>query len=285
LFILQTNPSIKRLMNVCLCMWQKENLNLIDEDFGTSNPSINTSLRRPAILANLQSDILHLQGFKSTSNASLDLKLGVIKNAFPNASFPLGAVHEFLSEQKEDAASANGFIAGLLSALMGNSGSTLWISSSRTLFPPALKTFGIDPDRFIFIDLQKEKDVTWAMDEALKCGALTSVVGEVQKISFTESRRLQLAVERSQVTGFILRNNVRNLSTTACVSRWKITPMPSEPINDLPGIGFPKWRVELQRVRNGKPGVWDIQWTNREFVVLSPLTSNYERLKFVQNAG
>src|SRR5205085_2314452 len=156
-----------------------------------------------------------------------------------------------------------------LSALMGNNGSTLWISSSRTLFPPALKTFGIDPDRFIFIDLQKEKDVIWAMDEALKCGALTSVIGEVQKISFTESRRLQLAVEKSQVTGFILRNNVRNLNTIACVSRWKITPMPSVPIaigaDDLPGIGFPKWRVELQRVRNGKPAVWDIQCRNGNF--------------------
>src|SRR5260221_3239639 len=87
LFILKTSSSTKRLKNVCPCMWQKENLNLIDEDFGTSNPSIKTSLRRPAILADLQSDILRLQGFKSTSNSSLDLKLGVIKNAFPNSTF------------------------------------------------------------------------------------------------------------------------------------------------------------------------------------------------------
>lgn len=40
------------------------------------------------------------------------------------------------------------------------------------------------------------------MEEALKCGGLAAVVGEVQDISFTASRRLQLAVEQSGVTGF-----------------------------------------------------------------------------------
>ncbi len=156
---------------------------------------------------------------------------------------------------------------------MGNAGASLWISSSRTLFPPALKSFGIDPDRFIFIDLKKERDVIWAMDEALKCGALTSVIGEIQKISFTESRRLQLAVEQSQVTGFILRNNSRNMNTTACVSRWKITPLPSEQVDELPGIGFPKWKVELLKIRNGKPAAWDIQWMNGKFMPVYKLFS------------
>jgi protein ImuA len=142
----------------------------------------------------------------------------------------------------------------------------LWISSSRTLFPPALKSFGLEPDRFIFIDLQKEKEVIWAMEEALKCEALSAVVGEIREIDFTASRRLQLAVEQSRVTGFILRNNYRNLNTTACVSRWKITPLSSESVDELPGIGFPKWKVELVRMRNGRSGVWDIQWVEGRFL-------------------
>lgn len=206
-----------------------------------------------------------MQGFKSSGNASLDVGLGPIKSAFPNGSFPLGAVHEFLSPRKEDAASTCGFIAGLLAALMGNKGATLWISSSRTLFPPALKSFGLSPDRFIFIDLKKEKDVLWAMDEALKCRALSAVIGEMRDLDFITSRRLQLAVEQSEVIGFILRNNYRSQGTTACVSRWKITSLPSESYDDLPGIGFPKWRVELLRIRNGKPGAWDIQWIDGRF--------------------
>jgi protein ImuA len=240
-------------------------------------------IKRVDIIAELQTEILRLQGFKPSSSMAVDVGLGPIINSFPNASFPLGCVHEFLSARTEDAAATTGFVAGLLAAIMGSSGTSLWISSSRKLFPPALKSFGIQPDRFIFVDLQKEKDVIWAMDEALKCGALTAVVGEMREISFTASRRLQLAVEQSQVTGFLLRNNYRNLNTTACVSRWKITSLPSVPIaigmdDELPGIGFPNWKVELLRIRNGKTGIWDIRWADGKFhpVYKSPSISDQQ---------
>ena len=267
-------------MDACQHMLQNAKLNLTDGDFLTVDSNVIKPPKRSDIIADLQTDILRLQGFKSFNNAAVDRGLGLIKNAFPNATFPLGAVHEFLSEKPEDASASGGFIAGLLATLMGSNGAALWISSCRKIFPPALKTFGIQPDRFIFIDLRKEAEVIWAMDEALKCGALTAVVGEVRNISFTESRRLQLAVEQSQVTGFILRNNFRRLNTTACVSRWKVTPLPSESIDELPGIGFPKWRVELIRVRNGRPGVWDIQWIDGKFQsVDKPLTASQEKQK------
>ncbi len=230
--------------------------------------------KRADIIALLQTDILRLQGFKPSNHVGVDVGLGSIKDAFPNASFPLGAVHEFLSERKEDTTATSGFIAGLLSPLMAAGGTSLWVSSSRTLFPPALKSFGIQPDRFIFIDLQKEKDVFWAMDEALKCSALSAVIGEMQEISFTGSRRLQLAVEQSQVTGFILRQNCRKPNTTACVSRWKITALPSlrkdfGMVDDMPGVGFPRWRVELLRMRNGRSGIWDIAWKDGRFHLLN----------------
>jgi protein ImuA len=221
--------------------------------------------KKAGIIAELQTDIIRLEGFKSMNNTAVDLGLGPIKEAFPNASFPLGAVHEFLSDRIEDSAATGGFIAGILASLMANHGTALWISSSRTLFPPALKNFGIPPDRFIFIDLQKEKDVIWALDEALKCGALAAVVGELHDLSFTSSRRLQLAVEQSRVTGFIFRKNIRKPGTTACVSRWKITSMSSESVGGLPGIGFPQWKAELLRIRNGRPGVWNIKWIDGRF--------------------
>lgn len=221
---------------------------------------------KTTIISQLQKDILLLQGFKPANSMGVDMGLGPITEAFPNATFPLGAIHEFLSGENEMAAASSGFIAGLLAPLLGTGGTSLWISASRKLFPPALISFGIQPDRFIFIDLQKEKHVLWAMEEALKCGALTSVVGEMREISFTASRRLQLAVEQSQVTGFILRNNPKNLNTTACVSRWKITPLPSASVDELPGVGFPQWKVELLRIRNGKAGSWQIKWQAGRFM-------------------
>lgn len=223
------------------------------------------SLEKAHVFSRLQTDILRLQGYKSCSNAAVDVGLGPIKGAFPNSTFPLGAVHEFLPAGAEDVAATSGFMSGILASLVGGHGTLLWISSSRTLFPPALKSFGIQPDRVIFADLQKEKDVKWAMEEALKCGALAAVVGEMRDMDFTFSRRLQLAVEQSQVTGFVLRPHGKKLNPTACVSRWKISSMPGEPIDDLPGVGFPQWKVELLRVRNGKPGVWEIRWAEGRF--------------------
>ena len=216
-----------------------------------------------------------MQGFKTTTNTAVDLGLGPLREAFPNGSFPLGGVHEFLTARIEDSAVTSGFISGLLSPMMGSVGISIWISSSRTLFPPALRNFGIQPHRFIFLDLQKEKDVVWAMEEALKCSALSAVVGELNEITFTASRRLQLAVEQSLVTGFILRPCPRKLNPTACVSRWRITALPSEPVEDLPGIGFPQWRVEILRIRNGRSGVWDIRWVNGRFEPVFNNTSTF----------
>jgi protein ImuA len=157
--------------------------------------------------------------------------------------------------------------------MMRNGGVSLWISSSRIVFPPALKCFGIEPDKIVFIDVPKQKDVLWVMEEALKCEGLAAVIGEMPEISFTASRRLQLAVEQSRVTGFVIRVNQRNLNTTACVTRWKITSLPSVLPDSMPGVGFPRWNVELLKVRNGKPGTWQVEWKAGRFRHGSPLTA------------
>jgi protein ImuA len=223
------------------------------------------AIQKADIISGLQTDILRMQGFKPASSSASDLGLGSIAHAFPNHSFSTGAVHEFLCEGNESSSATIGFTAGILGRLMGLKGCALWISTSRKLFPPALLNYGINPHHIIFLDLQKEKDVLWAMDEALKCSAITSVVAEIKEITFNDSRRLQLAVEQSKATGFIIRNNYKKLNPTACVSRWKIVSLPSEEIGNLPGIGFPKWKVELLRMRNGKPGIWNVAWRNGKF--------------------
>jgi protein ImuA len=205
-----------------------------------------------------------MQGFKPFNEAR-DVGLSFMRDVFPNGSFPTGCVHEFLSERQEDEAATIGFVGGLLGALMGNSGVILWIGTSRKLFPPSLVNFGVNPDRIVFIDLRNEKEVLCTMEEALKCVTLSAVVGEVREIDFTTSRRFQLAIEGSRVTGFILRASYQKLAATACVSRWKISPLPSGPIDDLPGIGTLSWRVELLRMRNGKTGAWEVQWLDGRF--------------------
>jgi protein ImuA len=42
-------------------------------------------------------------------------------------------------------------------------------------------------------------------------------------------------------------------------SRWRIAGAPSQPPPDTPGLGPPRWRVELERCRGGRPGGWILE--------------------------
>lgn len=238
------------------------------------------------IISQLQKEIYLLQGFKpALTGTTGNVGLGAIEAAFPNAVFPKNAIHEFLTFVPEHAAACSGFIAGILHTLMQHGGACLWISASRSLFPPSFKVFGVEPHRIIFVDLQQEKDVLWAMEEALKCEGLAAVIAEVKEIGLTASRRLQLAVEKSGVTGLILRNDAHSLSTTACVARWLIKPIASKLASGMPGVGFPRWNVELLKVRNGNPGKWDVEWSAGQFNLITKTSDTHDQLLDKRNVG
>jgi len=78
------------------------------------------------IIAQLKKDILPLQGFKNPLQAAaMDTGLGIIKNAFPNRTFPTGAVHEFIATSMEEASASCGMISGIVSSLMKNTGAAI----------------------------------------------------------------------------------------------------------------------------------------------------------------
>jgi protein ImuA len=223
------------------------------------------------ILKQLERDILSLQGLKRLPpGTGFNFGLGPIEDAFPNNCFPIAAVHEFISPGAVNSAATSGFIAGITATLMRNNGVAVWISPSQSIFPPALKTFGLDPDKIIFINHLQPKEILWTMEETLKCDGLAAVIGELPAIDFTASRRLQLAVEQHRITGFIVCTGNRPPSVNACVSRWKITTLASEENESLPGIGFPRWNVELLKIRNGKPGSWQVEWKEDRFHIIAP---------------
>lgn len=218
------------------------------------------------IIAQLQKEILDLQGLRvPLESEQRDTGLGIINGAFPNQTFPVSAVHEFISASKSEAAATAGFMSGLLGTLM-RKGSCLWVCSQQIIFPTALRAFGILPDQVLFVRVKDCKQALWVIEEGLKCESLSAVVGEVPDLSFTESRRLQLAVEKSHVTGFIHRSVRGQAGSVACVSRWRIRPVPTFD-SRVPGVGVPMWSVELVKIRNGKPGSWQVAWTDLGFRV------------------
>ncbi len=227
-------------------------------------------LAKKEMIRELREQLLGLQGFKRSINGQdlPDFGLQAMAEAFPYGRLPTGAVHEFISPTAACATAANGFISGLLSALMTGNSSCVWVSTKRSLFPPGLVHFGIAPHKIIFIDVKKDKEALWVLEQALKCPALVAVVAELGEISFAQSQRLQLAVEASKVTGFLHRKRPKSDHTLACVSRWKIRPVASYAPDHIPGVGLPAWEVRLEKIRNGKPGTWHFGWKEGRFIAL-----------------
>ena len=231
------------------------------------------SATKEEIISKLRQDMIRWEGFRPPQpGADNDLGLGLMAGAFPDGVFPTGAIHEFISSSPEDSAASGGFITGLVQHLLQAGGACLWVSYTRRIYPPALKLFGVDPDRVIFVDVPLQKDVLWVTEEALKCEGVATVICETKDLSFTQSQRLQLAVEKSHVTGFILRKDVKKVNTTACVTRWQIRPVRSRLRTGMPGVGHPRWQVELLKVKNGRPGNWTVEWKTRGFQLIEPMT-------------
>jgi len=102
-------------------------------------------------------------------------------------------------------------------------------------------------------------------EEALKCEGVTAVICECSNLGLMESRRLLLAVEQSHATGFILRKGVKQITTSACTARWRVKPQRSRLRAGMPGVGHPRWAVELLKVKNGSPGNWTLEWRSLAF--------------------
>ncbi len=218
-------------------------------------------------LRQLKQEIMALEGYLPAKGQQPDsrLQLGPLHAAFPGGVFPLAANHEFISRTPSEAASTQGFLAVLLGMLLQKGGFCLWLGTRPQVFPPALKRFGVTPERVVFVNVPREKDLLWTLEQALSCEALVAVVGEIRELGFSESQRLQLAVERSRVTGFVHRHQPRSLHALACATRWKVAPVPTPMPTGMPGLGFPVWKVGLMKVRNGRPGDWQLQWDGQGF--------------------
>ncbi|KAA0992110.1 ImuA family protein [Dyadobacter aurulentus] len=229
-----------------------------------------TALTKSELVARLRSDILSMQGFRTTNLGTKqnDFGLGPVMKAFPQGVFPRAGMHEFISSSPEQIAATSGFMAALAAKMMKENGLCVWVGRHRTVYPFALSQFGVSPDRVIFVDLKKDKDLLWAIEEALKCDALSAVVGEIKELNLTESRRLQLTVEESKVTGLLHRVSPRLSNPVAAVCRWRISPLPGVADQVLPGIGYPRWQVTIEKVRHGEPGSWPLEFRGGSFELI-----------------
>ena len=145
-------------------------------------------------------------------------------------------------------------------------GMVLWCLPRPNLYGPGLAAHGLDPARLVLVRAPRDAEILWAMEEGLRAPGIAAVVGEVGSLAAVASRRLQLAAERSGITVFLLRRwrnggqaaHERALPNAA-VTRWRIAALPSKSLPGEPGVGRPRWRIELLRCRGGEPASWEVE--------------------------
>ena len=240
--------------------------------------------RTPANLKRLKAHIQRLEGFGGTlaeaNRQVLPFGIDEIDDRLPGGGLARGALHEVFAADAGIATAFCALLAGRLAKDAENA-SILWCERPWTLdagalYGPALLQFGIDPARLILVRVRRDNDALWAMEEGLRCGQVAAVVGELDDISLTASRRLQLAAEETGVTALSLRSKVDKPPPSAAATRWRLDAVTHEKdrprANDnndflntppaLPGLGAARWQAELFRCRGGTSANWMMEWND-----------------------
>jgi protein ImuA len=185
-----------------------------------------------------------------------------IDACFPAGGLPLGRLHEIGGPglEAEIAAAGAAFAAGLLARLSAG-GMIGWVLRRADLYPPGLAAFGLHPDRLLLLRSPDDTETLAAMDTLLRAAGIAAVLGELDQLSLTAGRRLQLACEAGGTTAFALRrrlfNRQRRPEATAAATLWQVRPAPSRP--EEPGVGRPLWHVDLTLCRGGREGSWTME--------------------------
>jgi protein ImuA len=131
------------------------------------------------------------------------------------------------------------------------------ILESGRVHPP-----GLASQNLIHVEARNAREALWAMEEGVRCAALSCVIGEIwgdpKALDCTATRRLAVAAERSGVACWLVRlGGAANLSGARM--RWRIASAPSlvNPLDER-APGLPAWDAELFRARGCPPGRWTI---------------------------
>ncbi|KQS64603.1 damage-inducible mutagenesis protein [Rhizobium sp. Leaf371] len=211
---------------------------------------------RAQVLTELRDRIATLECSVPRQAGWLPFGVLAIDAVLPGGGLARGALHEIAGggSGTVDGAAAALFAAGIAARTKGK---VVWCLTRPDLFFPALAQVGLDANRVVFVEVDREEDVLASMEEGLSHGGLGAVVGELVRLPMTASRRLQLAAEKSGTLGLVVRRWRRQTEAndfgqpTASSTRWRVSVLPSVAL-PVPGVGRPQWFLELMRVKSGE---------------------------------
>ena len=215
------------------------------------------------------------------------------------------ALHEVAATGEAHLPAAAGFALAVVKHV-APSLRLFWIAEDMTFAESGvphgagLDAFGLAPEQLVMVSAAHRRDLLWAMEEALRCGATTAVIGEMRAgaIDGVAIRRLSLAAAESGTLALLLRTEPPGDGSTA-TTRWVVGAAPNT--NVIPGrehceltrnpetdsefvSGFrartfgasrndekikPRLAAQLVRNRRGPTGSWILEWSdsNGQFIL------------------
>lgn len=121
-----------------------------------------------------------------------------------------------------------------------------------------LRSWGEATGRLIYVIGRTEAETLWAMEQALRSGAVRAVVGAVEGATLAQTRRLDFAARDGEAVCILLRQTEGGLN--AARRRWRITSAPSLTCDlDPRAPGLSRLNAELVRSRVERPGTWMLE--------------------------
>ena len=191
---------------------------------------------------------------------------GALDAALPEGGLAPGGLHEAAGAASGDGPAAGTFLAALLARLRRrDERRAVLVCQSRTspfgrLYGPGWRDLGLEPADLLLLSARRDRDVAWAMEEGLRSASLAGVLGEVESLDFTLSRRLALAARESLTPALLLRRDGLG-PASAAFSRWRVAALAgrADPVDEA-APGLPRWRLDLLRCRGGRPATCDVEW-------------------------
>ena len=170
-----------------------------------------------------------------------------------------GALHEAVANSCSlaDEAAATLFLAGIAAREARNLGApVLWASPRQDLYAPGLVQAGLASADVIYAHARDDAALLAVIEDAVRDGTPSAVVGEITKLSMVATRRLQLVAADADLPVLLLRRRRRReedplAEPSAASTRWKIGSTRSERLG-IAGVGRARWLVELVRQRGGE---------------------------------
>jgi protein ImuA len=181
------------------------------------------------------------------------------------------ALHEVSAARPLHFGAAAGFALALAARAREPNKQILWIATDFGIletgapYGPGLDLIGLATERLLVARVARPIDALFAMEEALKCRALSTVIAELHReADLTATRRLSLAAREGGALGLLLHHKP-GAAPSAAHTRWQVAAAPSAP-DELGGLGRTAFTLSLSRNRRGPCGRWTIAWDHHEHV-------------------